>query len=183
MKRRAGKPSPAYQQPQILIGRDRIRTEVERLAQEINRDYEGRHPILLGILKGSFVFMADLIRLLDIPIEVDFVRLSSYGASTVSSGKLRTVHGLSSSVTGRDVIIVDDIVDTGLAISYLLGYLKKRKPASLSVCALLDKPSRRKTEVSVDYIGITIPDKFVAGYGLDYDEHFRQLPDIRVVED
>ena len=168
---------------EVLITEDEIGQVVGRLAQEITRDYRGKHPLLLGILKGSFVFMADLIRLLEIPVEIDFIRLSSYGSSKVTSGKVRMVHGLSSKVRGRDVIIVDDIVDTGLATRFVIDYLSKRKPASVKVCTLLDKPSRRQTDVPIDYLGVKIPDRFVVGYGLDHDERFRDLPDIRVVED
>ena len=168
---------------EILITEKEIRRAVKRLAQEISRDYRDKRPLLLGILKGSFVFMADLVRLLEIPVEIDFIRLSSYGSSKVSTGKVRVVHGLSSGVRGRDVIIVDDIVDTGLATSFVIDYLNKRKPASVKVCALLDKPSRRQTDVPIDYLGVKIPDRFVVGYGLDYDERFRDLPDIRVVDD
>jgi hypoxanthine phosphoribosyltransferase len=168
---------------EVLIAGDEIGRVVNRLAQEINRDYQGKHPLLLGILKGSFVFMADLVRLLEIPVEIDFIRLSSYGSSKVSSGKVRMVHGLSSKVKGKDVIIIDDIVDTGLATRFVVDYLRRRKPASVKVCTLLDKPSRRQVDVPIDYLGVKIPDRFVVGYGLDYDESFRDLPDIRVVED
>lgn len=172
-----------YDSLEVLVTGDEIGREVKRMAQEINRDYQGKHPLLLGILKGSFVFVSDLVRLLEVPVEIDFVRLSSYGSSRATSGNVRLVHGLSSKVRGRDVIIVDDIVDTGLATRFMIDYLNKRKPASVKVCALLDKPSRRKTDVPIDYLGIRIPDRFVVGYGLDYDEKYRHLPDIRVVED
>jgi len=168
---------------EVLITEEEIGRVVHRLAQEISRDYGDKHPLLLGILKGSFVFMSDLVRLLEIPVEIDFIRISSYGSSKVSSGKVRVVHGLNSDVKGRDVIIIDDIVDTGLATSFVIDYLRKRKPASVKVCALLDKPSRRQTDVIIDYLGVKIPDRFVVGYGLDYDEWFRDLPDIRVVDD
>jgi hypoxanthine phosphoribosyltransferase len=167
---------------EVLITKEEIGRLVERMAQEISEDYGDRYPLLLGILKGSFVFMADLVRLLEIPVEVDFIRLSSYGSSKVSSGKVRVIHGLNSGVKGRDVIIVDDIVDTGLATRFVIDYLNKRKPASVRVCALLDKPSRRKADVPIDYRGVKVPDRFVVGYGLDCDERFRDLPDIRIVE-
>ncbi|HUU63880.1 MAG TPA: hypoxanthine phosphoribosyltransferase [Dehalococcoidia bacterium] len=169
--------------PLILITKEEIHREVFRLAQEISIDYHGKNPLLLGILKGSFVFMADLVRLLEIPVEIEFASLSSYGSAKVSSGKIRVVKGLRSPLEGRDVLVVEDIVDTGLSISHLLGYLHKRKPASVKLCALLDKPDRRKTIVPIDYLGITIPDRFVVGYGLDFDEKFRNLPDICTVED
>lgn len=169
--------------PEILITKDEIHREVFRLAQEISIDYHGKNPLLLGVLKGSFVFMADLVRLLEFPVEIEFVSLSSYGSAKVSSGKIKVVKGLRSPLEGRDVLVVEDIVDTGLSTSHLLGYLHKRKPASVKLCALLDKPARRKTTVHIDYLGITIPDRFVVGYGLDFDEKFRNLPDICIVED
>lgn len=168
---------------EILITAEEIGRIVKRLANEISEDYRDKYPLLLGILKGSFVFMADLVRHLEIPVEIDFIRLSSYGSSKVSSGKVRVVHGLNSKVGGRDIIIVDDIVDTGLATSFVIDYLNRRKPASVKVCALLDKTSRRQADVPVDYLGVRVPNRFVVGYGLDYDERFRDLPDIRVVED
>jgi len=172
-------------QPQlkILISHDQIAKAINRLACEIERDYQGKQPLLIGVLKGSFVFMADLIRQLDLPPELDFVRLSSYGSARESSGKVRVVQGVKTSIKGRDVLVVEDIVDTGTTISFLLDYLKKKKPASLKLCALADKPSRRRVPVPIDYCGFSVPDKFVVGYGLDYDERFRNLPDIYVIED
>jgi len=168
---------------EVLITEEEVGRLVKRLAREISEDFRDKYPLLLGILKGSFVFMADLVRLIEIPVEVDFIRLSSYGSAKVSSGKVRVVHGLNSEVKGRDIVIIDDIVDTGLATSFVIGYLRRRKPASVRVCALLDKPTRRKVDVPIDYLGVKIPDRFVVGYGLDCDERFRDLPDIRVVED
>ena len=169
--------------PEILITKEEIEKEVARLAQEISRDYQGKHPLLLGILKGSFIFMADLIRLLDIPAEVDFVSLSSYGSARVTSGEIKVVQGLRCPVKGRDVLVIEDIVDTGLTVGYFLDYLKKRKPSSLKLTALFDKPSRRRVSVPIDYRGFTIPNRFVVGYGLDYNERFRHLPHLCVVED
>jgi len=169
--------------PKVLIPREELMYEVKRLAQKIGNDYKGKNPLIIGVLKGSFIFLADLIRLIDMPVEVDFVRLSSYGSGKVSSGKVRMVHGLGTPVEGRDVIIVDDIVDTGLSISHFVKYIKKRKPASVKTCALLDKPSRRKVKIDVDYVGITVPDKFVVGYGIDCNEEYRNLCDICVVEE
>lgn len=169
--------------PEILITKEEIEKEVARLAQEISRDYQGKHPLLLGILKGSFIFMADLIRFLDIPAEVDFVSLSSYGSARVTSGEIKVVQGLRCPVKGRDVLVIEDIVDTGLTVGYFLDYLKKRKPSSLKLCALFDKPSRRRVSVPIDYRGFTIPNRFVVGYGLDYNERFRHLPHLCVVED
>jgi len=170
-------------QLKILISRDEIAKAINRLACEIQRDYQGTQPLLIGVLKGSFVFMADLIRQLDLPPELDFVRLSSYGSARESSGKVRVVQGVKTSIKGRDVLVVEDIVDTGITISFLLDYLKKKKPASLKLCTLTDKPSRHRVPVSINYLGFTVPNKFIVGYGLDYDERFRNLPDIYVIED
>jgi hypoxanthine phosphoribosyltransferase len=169
--------------PHILFNREKIAATIKRLAAEIRTDYHGKHPILIGILKGSFMFMADLIRLLDFPLEVDFIRVSSYGRGTKSSGKIKVVQGLHSSIKGRDVLVIEDIVDTGLTIKFLLDYLQKKKPTSLKLCALTDKPSRQQAPVTIDYLGFTVPDKFLVGYGLDLDEKFRNLPDICILED
>ena len=168
--------------PHILFRREEIEATVKRLAAEIRRDYQGKHPLLIGVLKGSFMFMADLIRLLNVPLEVEFIRLSSYGGGKESSGRIKVVQGLHSSIKGREVLVIEDIVDTGLTISFLLDYLWKRKPASLKLCALTDKPSRRQVPVTIDYLGFTVPNKFIVGYGLDWDEKFRYLPDICFVE-
>jgi len=172
-------------QPQlkILISRDEIAKAVDRLASEIKRDYQGKQPLLIGVLKGAFVFMADLIRQLNLPLELEFVRLSSYGAAKESSGRVRVVQELKTPIKGRDVLVIEDIVDTGTTISFLLDYLRKKKPASLKLCVLTDKPSRRRVPVSIDYLGFTVPDKFVVGYGLDFDERFRYLPEICAIED
>ena len=167
----------------ILFTSEEIEATVKRLAAEIGQDYLGKHPILIGVLKGSFMFMADLIRLLDFPLEVEFIRLSSYGSGRKSSGKIKVVQGLRSEVKGRDVLVIEDIVDTGLTTGFLLDYLGKKKPASLKLCALTNKPSRRQTPVTIDYLGFTVPDKFIVGYGLDWDERFRNLPNICVLKD
>ena len=168
--------------PGILFTSDQIEARVKQLAAEIREDYLGKSPLLVGILKGSFMFMADLVRLLDFPLEVEFIRLSSYGKGRESSGKIKVVQGLRSKVKGRDVLVIEDIVDTGLTISFLLDYLRNKKPASLKLCSLTNKPSRRQTPVTIDYLGFTVPDKFLVGYGLDWDEKFRNLPDICVLE-
>ena len=171
-----------FPQPTLLITREEIGKAVTRLASEIRRDYQGRRPLLIGVLKGSFVFMADLIRQLDLPLEIDFIKLSSYGAAKETSGKVRVVQGLKTAIKGRDVLIIEDIVDTGITISSLLDYLKRKRPASLKLCSLTDKPSRRQVPVSIDYLGFTVPDKFIVGYGLDFNEKFRHLPDICSLE-
>lgn len=173
----------APEQLKVLLTEEEIKKGVKRLALEINRDYQQKHPLLLGILKGSFVFMADLIRLLEIPVEIEFVRLSSYGSAKVTSGEIKMVYGLRSKIKGRDVLVIEDIVDAGITVSYFLDYLRRKKPSSLKLCALFDKPSRRKVAVAIDYLGFTIPDKFVVGYGLDYDERFRHLPQLYYIED
>ncbi len=170
-------------QLKILINRDEIAAAIDRLAREIKRDYQGKQPLLIGVLKGSFVFMADLIRQLDLPLELDFIRLSSYGAARESSGKVRVVQGVKTPIKGRDVLVIEDIVDTGITISVLLDYLKKKQPASLKLCTLTYKPSRRRVPVSIDYHGFTVPNKFIVGYGLDLNQRFRNLPDIYVLED
>lgn len=169
-------------QPKPLITQEKINQVVAKLAAKIRRDYRGKQPLLLGILKGSFVFMADLIRELGLPVEVDFVKLSSYGAGTKTSGKVKVVHGLKSPIKGRDVLIVEDIVDTGLTVSFLMDYLRRKKPASLKLCALVDKPSQHKVPVTIDYLGFTVPDKFVVGYGIDWNEKFRHLRDICFID-
>ena len=168
----------------IYLSRQDIARLVERLASEIDGNYGDRPLALIGVLRGSFVFLADLARQLQAPVRrVDFVRVESYGAKMVSTGSPRIVQGVSrESVARQDVLVVEDIVDTGATTSALLRYLLRHDPASLSLCALLDKPSRRQVDVSVDYVGMTIPDQFVVGYGLDFDERYRDLPEIWVVE-
>ena len=171
------------QQLRVLFTRDEIGEAVARLANDINRDYQGGCPVLVGVLKGCFVFMADLVRLLDVPVQVDFAILSSYGTGKVSSGKIRVVQAPHGAVEGRDVLVIEDIVDTGLTISFFMDYLRSKKPASLKLCALFDKPSRRRKPVTVDYLGLTVPDEFLVGYGLDYNEQYRHLPDLCILED
>jgi hypoxanthine phosphoribosyltransferase len=165
------------------LSRQQIQDAVEKLATEISRDYGGENPLLLGVLKGSFVFLSDLIRQLDFPLEIDFIKLSSYGQGKETSGQVKVVQGLRARIRGRHVIVVEDIVDTGLTISFLLDYLRRKRPASLKLCALTDKPSRHRVSVPIDYLGFSIPDKFIVGYGIDWNEKYRYLPDIRYVED
>ena len=166
----------------VLFDRHEIETAVRRLASEISKDYRNQNPLLLGVLRGSFMFMADLIRHLDFPLEVDFIGLSSYGSDTQSSGKIKVVKELETPVQERNVLVVEDIVDTGLTTAFLLQYLQRRKPASVKLCALTEKPSRREVPVNIDYLGLTVPDKFLVGYGLDANQKYRNLPDICYLE-
>ena len=164
----------------LLISREDIAAKVSELAGEIDRDYAGRSPVMVGILKGAFVFLADLVRQMKTPIwGIEFVRVASYGASTMSSGRPRILVDLArEAIEGQDVIVVEDIVDTGLSAQAAMGHLRGLNPTSLALCALLDKPERRRVPVTIDYLGFTLPDRFVVGYGLDAGERFRQLPDI-----
>ncbi|HAV43016.1 TPA: hypoxanthine phosphoribosyltransferase [bacterium] len=166
-----------------LISQEEISNKVNELALIISNDYAEKELLVVGILKGSFVFMADLIRNLSIPCRCDFVKLSSYGKETVSSGEVKMDLDISSRVEGENVLVVEDIVDTGLTLSKLKEILASRQPASLRVCAFLDKSSRRKVPVEIDYRGFEIPDKFVVGYGLDCDEQFRYLPYVGIIEE
>ena len=164
---------------EILIPGDRIQRRVAELGAQISRDYAGRVPILVTILRGGVVFLADIMRTLAVDHEIDFMMVSSYGfAETRSSGVVRILADLIVNIEGRDVIIIEDIVDTGLTLSYILEILEARQPASLRVCALLDKKARRVRDVKVDYVGFEIPDAFVVGYGLDYAERYRNIPHI-----
>ena len=166
----------------ILYTEDQIRQAVERIASEIKRDYRGTQPVLISILKGSFIFLADLIRQIRMPLQVEFIKLSSYGSQKESSGEVTLVQGLKTPIKNRDVIIIEDIIDTGLTISAVTKYLRKKKPATIRVCALTDKPSRRQVSVNIDYSGFTVPDKFVVGYGLDWNEKYRYLNDICILD-
>ena len=165
-----------------LISQEELQKRIRELAQEISRDYQGRDLLLIGVLKGSFMFLADLLREMDHSVEIDFMGTSSYGASTQSSGEVRITKDLEKSVAGRHVLLVEDIVDTGLTLRYLVDTLRARQPASLKVCALLDKPARRRVRISLDYYGFIIPNAFVVGYGLDYQEKYRGLPYVGVLE-
>jgi hypoxanthine phosphoribosyltransferase len=173
---------PTSTQPAVLIDHDELSARIGALAQEIRHDYPGSALHFICVLKGAFLFLGDLIRAMDGDVTIDFMALSSYGASTTSSGEVRLIKDLDYGLEGRDVIIVEDIVDTGLTLHYLQEILLSRKPKSLKTACLLSKPSRRKIDVQVDYIGFTIEDKFVVGYGLDYAEKHRNLPYIGVLE-
>jgi hypoxanthine phosphoribosyltransferase len=154
---------------------------VGELGAQLTADYEGRDPVLVGVLMGSFIVLADLVRAMPIPLAIDLMEVSSYGASTESSGQVRILKDLSTSIEGREVLVVEDIIDTGLTLNYLLRYLHDKGPASIRICCLLDKPARRLAPIEIDYRGFTIPDRFVIGYGLDYGERYRNLPYIGVL--
>jgi hypoxanthine phosphoribosyltransferase len=159
-----------------LLAPGDIEATVTRLASEIRRDYWDKNPVLVGVLKGCFVFMADLVRALDMQHEIEFMSLSSYGPGrTETRGTVEVVQGLRKPVRGRHVLIVEDMVDTGITLDFTVRYLKRRRPASLRVCALFDKPARRRVDVPIDYLGLRVPDRFLVGYGLDYEERFRYL--------
>ena len=166
----------------ILFTEAELKTRVAELGAQITADYQGKKPIIISILRGSYIFMADLTRSIDLPITVDFMAVSSYGAGTTSSGQVKIVKDLSENIEGRDVIVVEDILDSGNTLSYLLEILKARHVASIKLCTLLDKPSRRVKDVHADYVGYTVPDYFVVGYGLDYAEYYRNLPYIGVLK-
>jgi hypoxanthine phosphoribosyltransferase len=167
----------------VLFGREDIRRRVEELGRAITGDYAGREPVLISVLKGGTVFLADLIREIRLPLEVHFMAISRYGDAEQSMGRVRILLDLDVDLTGRDVLLVEDIVDTGLTLSYLLSVLRQRRPATLEVCALLDRSVRRIAPLSVRYQGFDCPDRFVVGYGLDVGERYRNLADIHAVED
>ena len=165
----------------VLISEERLQTRIAALGRQITADYEGRDLILIGVLKGAVMFMVDLSRAIDLPISIDFMATSSYGESTQSSGVVRILKDLDRSIEGKDLLIVEDIVDTGLTLKYLMDLLRERGPASIAVCALLNKQKSRKADVELAYVGFEIPDEFVVGYGLDYAEIYRNLPFVGVL--
>ena len=166
----------------VLISEEEINNTVTRLADEINRDFAGKEIILVGLLKGSFVFMGDLMRKITVPCSVDFMIVSSYGGKTFTSGEVNIKKDIGDDIKGKNVIIVEDIIDSGVTLSAVLDILKKREPASLKLCSFLSKPARRLKEVQIDYLGIEIPDEFVIGYGLDYDEKYRNIPCVGILD-
>lgn len=166
----------------ILFSEEQLKARVREIAGQIDRDFAGKEPMLISVLRGSFIFMADLMRSITLPCTVDFMAVSSYGAGTTSSGQVKITKDLSESIEGRDIIVVEDILDSGNTLSYLLQILQARHPASMKLCTLLDKPDRRIKPVHVDYSGFSIPDEFVVGYGLDYDEKYRNLPYVGVLK-
>jgi hypoxanthine phosphoribosyltransferase len=166
-----------------LLSAEQIQTRIGEMGAEIARDYAGRNPLLLGVLKGAFVFMSDLVRATDLRLGVEFMAISSYGAGTRTSGEVKIVKDLDVPIEGRDILVVEDIVDTGLTLSYLLANLESRGARTVKLAALLDKHERRLREVKIDYLGFPIPDAFVVGYGLDFAERYRNLPYIAVLRD
>ena len=166
----------------ILISEEELESKVAELGAQITRDYAGKCPIFVGVLKGCFVFMADLMRHVDLKCDMDFMAVSSYGSGTTTTGAVKINKDLGQDIEGRDVIIVEDILDSGVTLSYLKSYLQNRCPASIKIITLLDKPARRRAELYADYYGFQVPDEFVVGYGLDYDEQYRNLPYIGVLK-
>ena len=167
---------------EVLISSEEIEEKVREIGALISEDYGGERPLLVGVLRGAVVVMSDLMRSVDLPCELDFMDISSYGSGTSSSGVVRILKDLEEDITDRHVLIVEDIIDTGLTLSYLMRSLHARKPASLEICALLSKPSRRRAQLDVRYLGFEVPDEFVVGYGLDYAGVYRNLPDICVLK-
>ncbi|TVX85167.1 hypoxanthine phosphoribosyltransferase [Paenibacillus agilis] len=166
----------------VVISEEEIQARVNELGAQLTRDYEGKKPLVICVLKGAFIFMADLVKRIEVPMEMDFMAVSSYGASTESSGVVRILKDLDVSVEDRDVLIVEDIIDTGLTLSYLINILEGRKAASIKVVTLFDKPARRSANMEADYKGFVLPDEFIVGYGLDYAEEYRNLPYIGVLK-
>ena len=167
---------------EILYSEQQLAEMVKRIAGEIRRDYEGGNLFLVAVLKGSLMFMADLMRELDMPCEIDFMAVSSYGSGTSTSGEVRVLKDLGSKLEGKDVLIVEDILDSGVTLSYLKKMLSARNPQSIRIATLLDKPERRRADIVADYVGTTVPDRFIVGYGLDYAEQYRNLPYIGVLK-
>jgi hypoxanthine phosphoribosyltransferase len=168
---------------EVLIDSERLQLRVREMGSEITRDYAGKRLHLVGVLKGACVFLSDLMRAIDLPLSLDFIGISSYGASTKTSGEVRITKDLDMSLAGKDVLIVEDIIDTGLTLNYIANIFRSREVSSLAIAALLDKPARHQIEVNARYIGFTIPDRFVVGYGLDFSETYRNLPFIAVPKD
>ena len=166
---------------EVLISSSEIQEKLREMGETITQDYRGERPLLIGVLRGAVIVLGDLMRNIDLPCEIDFMDISSYGTGTSSSGVVRILKDLEEDITGRHVLIVEDIIDTGLTLSYLLRSLQARKPASLEICALLTKPSRRRVKLDVKYLGFEVPDEFVIGYGIDYAGAYRNLPDIRAL--
>jgi len=168
---------------EILINKEQIHDMVKRIGLQISKDYEGKEILMVCVLRGAFIFMADLVREITIPVQVDFMSVSSYGNGTSTSGVVRILRDLDSDITGKHVIIIEDIIDSGLTLNHLKALLATRNPASIAICTAFDKPDRRKVDVHVDYIGCKIPDEFIVGYGLDFDGNYRHLADVSILGD
>ena len=166
----------------VLFSEQDLQEIVARIGKQISEDYKDKNLFMVSVLKGSLMFMADLMRAIDVPCEIDFMAVSSYGAGTTTTGAVRILKDLDSSLEGKDILVVEDILDSGVTLSYLLKHLSSRNPNSIRLCTLLDKPERRKMPITADYIGTTVPDEFIVGYGLDYDEKYRNLPYIGVLK-
>ena len=166
----------------ILFSEEQLKARVREIAGQIDRDFAGKEPMLISVLRGSFIFMADLCRAIDLPCTLDFMAVSSYGKGTSSSGQVQITKDLSEDISGRHIIVVEDILDSGVTLSYLKNYLSVRQPASISIVTLLDKPSRRRADIKADYVGFEVEDAFVVGYGLDYAEKYRNLPYIGILK-
>ena len=167
---------------QVLYTEEELRRRVKELGRQITADYAGREPMLVSVLRGSYIFMADLTRAISLDVTVDFMAVSSYGAGTVSSGQVEIKKELSDSIEGKDLIVVEDILDSGNTLYYMMDVLRARQPASIRICTLMDKPERRTKPITADYVGFTIPDAFIVGYGLDYAEKYRNLPYVGVLK-
>ena len=167
---------------EILLSEEQLQVRIRELGRQISQDYAGKAPLMVGVLKGAAMFLVDLIRAVDLPLAIDFMAVSSYGAATESSGVVRILKDLETPIEGRDVVLVEDIIDSGLTIAYVLDMLRRRGPASLKVCALLVKEQAAEAGLKADYVGFTIPNKFVVGYGLDFDEKYRNLPYVGILQ-
>ncbi len=170
-----------YPEVDILLSTEEVEKRVRELGAQISSDYPGEKVIAVGILKGAFIFMADLVRNIDLPVEIEFMAVTSYGKAAASSGEVRILKDLDCSIEGQNVIVIEDIIDTGLTLKYIKEILLKREPKSLKLCCMLDKPSRREAAIDVDYIGYSIPDHFVVGYGLDFSGRYRSLPYVGIL--
>lgn len=166
----------------ILLTEEQLKTKCAEMGARITRDYQGKNLLLVTVLKGAVVYLADLMRCIDLPCAIDFMVVSSYGSGTKTSGVVKIVKDLDQDLSGRDILIVEDILDSGMTLSYLKGLLQSRHPASIRIATLLDKPSRRKVDLQADYVGYEVPDEFVVGYGLDYDEQYRNLPYVGILK-
>ena len=167
----------------VLVSEEQLKAKIAELGQQISKDYQGKDLLLVSILKGACVFLSDLMRAIDIPLSIDFMCVSSYGKGTMTQGRAKIIKDLDVDIAGKDVLIVEDILDSGVTLSHVMEILRSRKPASLKLCSLLEKPERHRVEVPLDYVGFVVPDEFVVGYGLDYAEKYRNLPFVGVLKE